>query len=357
MKVLISVPCLELPGGVANYYRTLRPHLDADKHYFEIGARPGESGLLAKATRFFGDFWLFLRQLAKDNYDLVHLNPSLLALSVIREGIFILIAKLHGRRVLVYFRGWEPSCERAIAKYFRWFFRRVYGRADAFIVLGEVFEQGLRSLGVDARVFHGTTVVDDSIFTAVNNDLSGRQQKAGVVNVLYMSRLVRGKGLAVSIEAFALLREHFPDCCLTIAGDGPNRESMQQFVADRSLTGIRFIGHVTGERKQEEFIRADIFLFPTFYGEGMPNAVLEAMAFGLPVITRAVGGLPDFFENERMGFITDSCDYKEFAKMLEVLARDPSMCSEMGRFNQEFARNRFASSKVAGRLLDIYASV
>lgn len=357
MKVLISVPRLELPGGVANYYRTLRSHLDDDKRYFEVGARPGESSVLAKAWRFLADFWRFHRELARQDYDLVQLNPSFLPLSVIREGVFILIAKLHRRRVLVFFRGWELSCEAVIAKHFRWLFRWVYGRVDAFIVLGEVFERGLRSLGIDAPVFRESTVVGDEAFSGAVDEAQGQDADVRPLGVFYLSRLVRGKGLFESIEAFALLQERFPECSLTIAGDGPDGETARRLVADRNLANVNFVGHVSGAAKRAEFNRADIFLFPTFYGEGMPNAVLEAMAYALPVITRTVGGLPDFFENERMGFITDSKDCREFARMLETLARDPAMRRKMGAYNQEFARERFVASKVAGRLLEIYAKV
>ncbi|MFQ5610166.1 MAG: glycosyltransferase family 4 protein [Woeseiaceae bacterium] len=357
MKVLISVPHLDMPGGVANYYRILRYHLGDDIRYFEVGERPRESSGIAKIPRFVADFWKFHRELAGGDYDLVHLNPSLATYSVIREGVLILIAKLHRRRLVVFFRGWDASCERSVSKYFRWLFSTVYGRADAFIVLGEVFEKSLRSLGIKAPVFRETTVVDDSIFSAANGLDSDRKAGSAPVDVLYLSRLVAGKGLRESIEAFALLQARIPDCRLVVAGAGPGAEEARQLVADLGLSGVRFVGHVTGEAKREEFMRADIFLFPTFYGEGIPNGVLEAMAFGLPVITRAVGGLPDFFENERMGFITDSRDNREFARLLETLDVDPGMRMKMGRYNREFARERFAASEVARRLLDIYARI
>ncbi len=65
-----------------------------------------------------------------------------------------------------------------------------------------------------------------------------------------------------------------------------------------------------------------MYLFPTYH-EGMPGSVLEAMGYGLPVITRTVGGLPDFFEHEKMGFITESLDASVFADFLEQLVKDP----------------------------------
>jgi glycosyltransferase involved in cell wall biosynthesis len=89
----------------------------------------------------------------------------------------------------------------------------------------------------------------------------------------------------------------------------------------------------------------------------MPNAVLEAMAFGLPVVTRSVGGMKDFFEDGKMGFITESRDPAVFAEFLARLGADSVLRTSMGRYNRAYARGRFAASVVAARLLEIYARV
>ena len=94
-RVLITVPCLDLPGGVANYYRTLRPHLDSRKSYFEVGTRPGQTSRWAAIPRLLSDYWRFHRELGARPVDLVHIDPSLGTRSVVRDGILLLIAKAH----------------------------------------------------------------------------------------------------------------------------------------------------------------------------------------------------------------------------------------------------------------------
>lgn len=86
----------------------------------------------------------------------------------------------------------------------------------------------------------------------------------------------------------------------------------------------------------------------------MPSSVLEAMAYGLPVITRPVGGLVDFFEPGRMGYLTDSSDPQVLAALLEQLARDPPLRQEIAQYNHAFAGRNFAASVVAERLAEIY---
>jgi len=360
-RVLITVPRLDLPGGVANYYRTLRPHLDAGKTYFEIGARRGDAGGRAGwgagIRRLLADYWHFHRELSRRAVDIVHINPSLDMRSILRDGLFLLIAKAHRRTVLVFFRGWDPGCEAAIRARYARLFRIVYGRADALIVLAEQFRDSLRALGLKAPISLETTVVMDSAFDGELPTVRGNSIAPEACEVLYLSRLDHDKGMVEAIEAVLELQKKFPTVTLAIAGDGPERSVGEALVRSRESEGIRFEGHLDDDARTRAFRRADIFLFPTSFGEGMPNALLEAMAFGLPVVTRAVGGIRDFFENGRMGFVTESRDPSVFAGFLSRLVRDPALRVSIGRYNREYARRRFAASVVAARLLEIYARV
>lgn len=354
--MLITVPCLDLPGGVANYYRTLRPHLDSLKTYFEIGARPGQSGRLATFRRLLVDYWGFNRALTGQAIDLVHINPTMDSRSVLRDGLLMLIAKAHGRPVLVYFRGWNPAWEATIRERYRQLFGLVFNRADAIVVLAEEFRRTLRELGITAPISVETTLVDDSAFAASPDSARQLSPAAGAFDVLYLGRLDRGKGLSEAIEAFVRLRMIWPASTLTIAGEGPERSAVETEVRRRGLQGIAFLGHVDGSVKENAFRRSHAYLF-TSMAEGMPNSVLEAMAFGLPVVTRPVGGLRDFFEDGRMGFATESVDPSVWAELLGRLARNPELRATMGQYNREFARSRFRASVVAARLMEIYAQV
>jgi glycosyltransferase involved in cell wall biosynthesis len=165
-----------------------------------------------------------------------------------------------------------------------------------------------------------------------------------------------GKGLPEAIDAFATLQRLCPDVSLTVAGDGPEREAAEEDVLRRGLSSVTFLGHVAGDAKRRAFAEADIYLFMSL-SEGMPNSVLEAMALGLPIVTRLVGGIRDFFEDGRMGFATDSPNPADYAELLAGLLRAPELRERMGQYNREFARRRFAAPVVAARLLAIYAQV
>ncbi len=224
MKVLITVPRLDMPGGVANYYRTLRDYLDADKEYFEIGRVPGEAGRWQELRRLVSDYRRFHRRLADGNFDLVHLNPSLVWRSVIRDGLLLLISKLRGCRVLAFFHGWESSCETAIRRRFLWLFRLVYGQADGLVVLGEIFRKSLVEMQITAPIFRTTTVANEvatgngKLTAGIHQSDAASASNPKPFTILFLSRLDKGKGLGEAIEAFALMRHRMANTEMVVAG-------------------------------------------------------------------------------------------------------------------------------------------
>jgi glycosyltransferase involved in cell wall biosynthesis len=81
------------------------------------------------------------------------------------------------------------------------------------------------------------------------------------------------------------------------------------------------------------------------------------MAFGMPIITRPVGGLSDFFEEGKMGFLCQSKTAKEIAVFLEKIILNRKMMAEMSKYNYKYARENFMASIVAKKLTDTYKAL
>ena len=355
-KVLIVIPRLGMPGGVANYYAVLKPYLQDCAQYFEVGSIPGESGAIALLKRSLSDIRGFSREIRNNNYSLIHVNPSLGYKSLLRDGFMVLLARRLNIPVLVFFRGWNEDMAGLIQRYFKWLFRMVFGKADAIAVLARSFGQQLHEWGVSCPLYYETTVVEESVCAYKPRDATqvrSRSRQHGA-HILFLSRLEASKGLFPAIRAYMNLKRRFPEITMTVAGDGERKRAACELVEQEAVTGIEFVGHVTGDEKQELFESADIFFFPTEFGEGMPNAVLEAMAYGLPVVTRRVGGMADFFEHGKMGFITDDTSPEVFAGFLGALIENADLRESIGKFNRIYAREHFCAPVVADRLKSIY---
>ena len=152
------------------------------------------------------------------------------------------------------------------------------------------------------------------------------------------------------------MKKKFPGLTLTIAGDGFELDNVREYIKERAIPDIHLTGHVSGEKKTEAYKNAHIYLFPSHF-EGMPNSVLEAMAFGLPIIARTVGGLADFLEDERTGFITDAMQPEIFASLTENLLHNKGLMLKIALHNYRLAQANFLAPVVANRIENIYRSL
>jgi glycosyltransferase involved in cell wall biosynthesis len=359
MRVLIVCPYLHRYGGVANYFTAIKKYLDIKVDFLEIGGLRQNETLLYKFRNLYHDKTK-LHLLIKSNidkYDLVHINPSLIYGSLLRDGLLLRTASRFGKKTIVFFRGWRKGFECHLERWFFKVFFSTYNKANSFIVLGSDFKDKLRSWGFKQPIYLETTTVNDELLKDFSlHEKINRIYKNSAIQLLHIARIdnIR-KGIIESLDALALLSPKYPKLTLIVGGDGSFLKKAQEHANRIGIKErVSFLGHIQGEKKKKVLMQSDVFLFPTYANEGMPNSVLEAMSFGIPLITRPVGGLKDILVDGKHGFITDSTDSSIIAALIERMILDINLRKEMCRLNNEFAIERFLASKVAKRLEKIY---
>ncbi len=301
----------------------------------------------------------FIKQTISIKPDIVHINPSLDIKSFIRDGLFVLWAKKRNIPVVVFFHGWQKKFEKQIDGVLKGFLSLTYMKADLFIVLASEFKRSLISWKINKPVHLLTTAVDESLIkNFLIESKMERIKKAKTIRLLFLSRLEKKKGIFETIDAFRILLEDGCDITLSIAGDGSITNEVNDYIKDLGLDKkINVLGYVKGKEKIEALNKHDIYCFPTYYGEGMPTSVIESMAFGMPVITRPVGGIKDFFKNGKMGYLSESTKPSEIAECIREIVADKNMLCDIARFNYNYAKQNFMASKVADNLINIYSSI
>jgi glycosyltransferase involved in cell wall biosynthesis len=346
MKVLINTPDLALSGGVANHYIGLEPFWSYEIKYNSIGKRlkfgKGELWLLYDISKFVSLllFW---------NPNLIVLNPSLAASAIKRDNLFLRIAKVLKIKVVVFIHGWDTKYELELNKKL---FVKNFNRADGIIVLASEFKSKLINWGISKPVFLTTTKVDDRLLDKYENVREGN-----IKTILFLARIEKEKGVLIAIEIFSFLKSKYSNLQLRIVGSGNGLQAAKSYVDELHLKDVFFTGALSGKELINEFIISDVYLFPTFHGEGMPTTVLEAMGFGLPVITRPVGGIKDFFVESKMGFLVESHNANEYCFLMEKLMNDKELYKNISRFNSEYAKKNFFASIVASGLERIFLQV
>ncbi|MBZ0094043.1 MAG: glycosyltransferase family 4 protein [Sulfuricella sp.] len=149
------------------------------------------------------------------------------------------------------------------------------------------------------------------------------------------------KGHDYLLEAFTGLAEKFPSTHLLIVGDGPRRQHLMERIAATSLTGrIHLIGH--REDIPDVLAAMDLFALPSYANEGVPQAIMQAMAMELPVVSTTVGSIDEAVENGITGYLIEPKNTLQLEEKLTVLLGDEALRRQMGEAGRARAQARFS---------------
>lgn len=175
------------------------------------------------------------------------------------------------------------------------------------------------------------------------------------VNILFVGRFLREKGIFELMEAVKLMRARGVPFRLRMCGDldPGNRSSVsaEQLAAWKQADLIDWSGRVDDVR--EELAKSDIVVLPS-YREGTPRSLLEAMAVGRPLVTTDVPGCRNVVRDKVNGLLIPSRKPYELANALTKLVENKSMRLSMGRISRQMAQERFDERDVIKQTLDVY---
>jgi glycosyltransferase involved in cell wall biosynthesis len=182
------------------------------------------------------------------------------------------------------------------------------------------------------------------------------EPEASGIAVALVGRMLRSKGVFDAASAVRLLRGRGLDVTLVLAGgtDPDNRDSLTEaeLRALDAEPGIEWLGRVGDVRTV--WARAQIAVFPSTYGEGVPTALLEAAACGRPIIAADMPGCREIARPGETGLLVPPGDAGALANAIAALAGDRARREAMGRAGRELATREFTDAIVAERTLALY---
>lgn len=177
--------------------------------------------------------------------------------------------------------------------------------------------------GAEARIAAKLGVVPNGVDLPQDFAPPGGRIGNGATRVLAVGRLIRDKGMDVVVEAAAAAQAP-----LTIAGDGPERQRLVERVRG-SGADVRMEGAVDRERLERLYREAQVVVLASRRGEGLPNALLEAFAWGRAVIATPVGGVPDLVRDGENGLLVPPDDAAAVAAALVRLRDEPGLAARL----------------------------
>jgi len=173
--------------------------------------------------------------------------------------------------------------------------------------------------------------------------------------VLFLSNLKRTKGTLDLLQAVPEVVSEVDNVEFVFVGDWPEQDvkiEFESFLATNPQLPVTCLGVLTGEDKRKIFSCSDIFVFPTYYpAEGHPWVIIEAMAFGLPVISTDQGAICETVIEGKTGFIVPKNGPMVIAKKIIQLLKNEKLRRQMGKAGRQVYRKAFTEEQMTRQLI------
>jgi glycosyltransferase involved in cell wall biosynthesis len=325
-NVLMLGPSLEQKGGMATVQKLILEFRSQDINIKHICTHE-EGTIRHRMIIFIKALIDFIRQLWFYEVNLVHIHLSEKG-SVFRKSIFTLIAFIFDKPVMLHAHGAEfETFFIELPEILKQIFGFIFRRCNALIVLSKTQEKFyVKHLCLDQnRVF----VLPNAV--SIPQKTPKVTQDKGTLTLIFIGRVGHRKGTFELIKAFAQLPNDLRSKVqLCIAGDG-EIEAGERLTGELGLAHqVEFLGWITSEQRNKILAAADIFILPSYY-EAFPMSILEAMAWGLAIITTPVGGIPDLITSNENGVLVKPGNIEELTTAISALIQEEQLRLNLGK--------------------------
>ena len=331
LRVLLLGPALGAVSGVSTHLNMLLASSLAqafDLLHFQVGAEGRQESTWRRMARLVLSPVQLAGYLLQRRPAIVHINTSMDTKAYWRDLAYLVVAKLFRRRVVFQVHGGALPADffatsQILTHLLRWELRLT----DAVLVLSHEELAAYKAFAPGLLV----QLVPNAIDPIGLIDQPRSYNIDAPLRLVFIGRLVRAKGLFEIVDALAQLKSEGLAFELAFAGDGPDRPALAAFVKQRGIgEQTRMLGGIFGGVKTRLWLESDVFLFPTYHAEGLPYAILEAMAAGCVAVASPVAAIADVVENSVNGLFVAPQDAVALASAVRSLNSDRQRLRQLG---------------------------
>ena len=342
-KVLVVATSRKTRGGITSVVKAHESGAQWSKYHCRWIQTHEDKSFLWKllcAGMALAEYLVFL-----PSADIVHIHVSE-PTSAKRKLLFFRPAKWLKKKIVVHFHSFSsdttingPHSER---------YREMFCGADVVVVLSNYWKE------VVDKKFH----LGNRIKVVYNPcpTITYPQTYEKTKSILYAGTINQRKGYSDLIRAFAKVASKHTDWKIALAGNG-EIEQARTLAKELGIEGqVVFWGWVNGEKKDKAFKQASVFCLPS-YAEGFPMAVLDAWAYGLPVVTTPVGGVPDVAVDGENMLLFNPGDIDALAEKLDLMMSDEILRDKLSAASIKLAAEKFNLGTITEQIGEVYESI
>lgn len=353
MKVLITAPSLDENRNVSGISTVVRQIIENGAAHYEHFSAGRQDGARTSAPWILKQIFLpalFFQTIRRRKIDIVHVNTAFNPLSIVRDYALVKAARAARRPVLLHVHGGRFLAEEFRSVWLKKIAEKTLRSASVVVVLSElekqIVEQRWRDLEV--RVLQNAVAIE----TPAEKRIETEEK-----TLLFLGRFHESKGLHEIIEACRRLRDENFRFRFNAFGTG---EMKDLFVGEMTaILGERFFygGVIKGAEKWRRLAESDVFLLPSRYGEGLPMALLEAMAAGCVPIASEMASIGAVVRSGNNGFTIKPGDVSQLVEKLKMLLSNEVDWDALRRNARAAVEENFNLRDYTEKLKNIYREI
>lgn len=337
IRILMCSSDRKEKGGMNSVIDQLMDHDWGDDFQFSYLATHVTGNPLKKIF-FFANAYRKLKKLIKrDAFDIIHIHMSYKG-SFYRKYYVTKLCKKYNKMVIIHLHGSEfkdfynnGNSKRKAQ------IQELFSIADSSIVLGEEWKKFILKIAPKANV----VVINNAVSLPNFEDKESNK----VRTFLFLGALIQRKGVIDLLDAVKQMKDQgVSDFRLSIAGSGVEEQRLKEYTRTNGLQKyVEFLGWVTKEQKPELLKKSDVLVLPS-YNEGLPIAILEAMSYGLPIISTNVGSIAEAVKEKENGFLIEPGDVDSLAHAMIQLTNNSILWKKESRASRNICETKFSEN-------------
>ena len=353
INILMIGSDLSVKGGISSVVKQFINHKWDEGIKIDYIPTYIESSKISQILYYIKSLIKIVNHILLKNVDIVHIHMSHTG-SFYRKYIILKINKLFGKKVIIHLHGSE------FKKFFdktnnltKYLIRDMMKTVDKMLVLGENWNNTIKEIEKTTK----TQILLNTV--CIPNNITIQEKEK--VNILFLGALVTRKGIFELVDAVKnlneknLLEEY--DVKFIIGGTGKEERKIKDKIREYKLNDyVKLVGWIDKDRKEELLTTSHGFVLPS-HNEGLPIAILEAISYGLPVISTKVGSIDEAVINNYNGFLIEPKVVEDLEDALIKIIKSYSLRSEQGENSRKLAIEKFNDDKYFEEITRLYINL
>jgi glycosyltransferase involved in cell wall biosynthesis len=368
VKILMGIPSKSIKmGGPTTHLPYLVDYFKNKQQYmirtFIYGSKIDGGSLinkseniLSKSINTLNVFFLFIYNIAVFRPHIIHINTAFDKKSLLRDIPFSLFSFLFRQKLIFKIHGSSYDLINTHSKFFLCLIRLFFLGAKRVGVLSEIEKnEFIKKFGHLKKM----VVVKNMVLPNQTTDIDITEfnyftKEPFNTYGLFVSRIIKGKGLDDVIRALPLVLKVNPHFNLLVAGDGPEKKSYLELAIELNVNeSIIWLGIIPNNLLSNIYASSEIFIFPSHFPEGMPMVLMDALKSGIPIITSRVRFAVNYLEENKNCLFIDPGNIRDIAYKINGLIINKELQGKMKKFNPEIIKV-FDKEIVGEEFINIY---